>query len=286
MTSAGNQTWTLTTTVPTSATRLDLAFNNGAGTWDNNSGQDWHFDVTGGVAPPSFVMDGVLDGGTTVLTTNAGLFLRAALSGDVLYVAAPDAGEGNDHFIYLAGQAGPGPLQAANWAKAGQVSRWDAFLADENNNDFEGWFDATGTRAAATGGNGGVLEGTINLREEFGGVMPTRVYVALGAFGTNDGGALVPAAQVPPAVVSNGTLEASEWYTLDLSIFAPPPPPPEPCAGDADGSGAVNFDDVSSVLGNFGATGAAPLAGDADHDGGVDFDDVVAVLGNFGSACE
>ncbi|HUJ09093.1 MAG TPA: hypothetical protein VL171_03640 [Verrucomicrobiae bacterium] len=50
MTAVSN-TWVYTAAVPSDATQLDCVFNNGAGTWDNNSGQDWHFAVTNG-APP------------------------------------------------------------------------------------------------------------------------------------------------------------------------------------------------------------------------------------------
>jgi hypothetical protein len=51
MTSVSN-TWVYSTTVAGTATELDCVFNNGAGTWDNNSSQDWKFAVTAG-APPS-----------------------------------------------------------------------------------------------------------------------------------------------------------------------------------------------------------------------------------------
>lgn len=37
--------WQFSVTVPANATQLDCVFNNGAGTWDNNSGADWHFAV-------------------------------------------------------------------------------------------------------------------------------------------------------------------------------------------------------------------------------------------------
>ncbi|HUJ70968.1 MAG TPA: carbohydrate binding domain-containing protein, partial [Verrucomicrobiae bacterium] len=45
MTAVSN-TWVYATTVPGTATQLDCVFNNGAGTWDNNNGQDWKFAVT------------------------------------------------------------------------------------------------------------------------------------------------------------------------------------------------------------------------------------------------
>lgn len=64
-----------------------------------------------------------------------------------------------------------------------------------------------------------------------------------------------------------------------------PPAPPTPCAGDADGSGSIGFDDVTSVLANF-ATSTVPFGpGDANGDGLVNFDDVTTVLGSFGAAC-
>jgi hypothetical protein len=45
--------WVYATTVSGIATQLDCVFNNGAGTWDNNSGQDWKFAVTSGAPPPT-----------------------------------------------------------------------------------------------------------------------------------------------------------------------------------------------------------------------------------------
>ena len=57
------------------------------------------------------------------------------------------------------------------------------------------------------------------------------------------------------------------------------------CLGDADGSGAVNFADVTSVLANLGSTGAPGIAGDADGDGFVNFSDITAVLASLGAAC-
>jgi len=69
---------------------------------------------------------------------------------------------------------------------------------------------------------------------------------------------------------------------LDLCFAAP-----VCCPGDADASGAVNFDDITSVLGNFGSTGTVGQNGngDADCNGSVNFDDVTTVLGNFGTSC-
>jgi Ca2+-binding EF-hand superfamily protein len=65
-----------------------------------------------------------------------------------------------------------------------------------------------------------------------------------------------------------------------LSVAAAPP-----CPGDADGSGAVNFDDLTAVLGSFGTSPRAFGPGDANGDGTVSFDDITTVLGNFGVIC-
>ncbi len=48
---AGSNRWEYTLTIPQNATQLDCVFNNGYGTWDNNSGQDWHFTVTTNTNP-------------------------------------------------------------------------------------------------------------------------------------------------------------------------------------------------------------------------------------------
>lgn len=75
--------------------------------------------------------------------------------------------------------------------------------------------------------------------------------------------------------------EAAVDYINDV-LLAPPF-----CAGDADGSLFVDFDDITSVLANWassypGATGP----GDADGSGFVDFDDITAVLANWGAICD
>ncbi len=48
--SASNR-WEYTVSIPGTATQLDCVFNNGSGTWDNNSSQDWHFAVTANTTP-------------------------------------------------------------------------------------------------------------------------------------------------------------------------------------------------------------------------------------------
>lgn len=62
---------------------------------------------------------------------------------------------------------------------------------------------------------------------------------------------------------------------------------PPACIGDADGSGFVNFDDLTAVLARFGASGESggALDGDADLNGTVNFDDLTTVLAAFGTVC-
>lgn len=65
-------------------------------------------------------------------------------------------------------------------------------------------------------------------------------------------------------------------------------PPPMPCAGDADGNGAVDFADITSVLTNWGnmyVPGSAGAFGDANFDGVVNFADITNTLANFNAAC-
>lgn len=268
---AGEGVWEIAVPVLSSATQLDMVFRNEAGTWDNNNGADWHFPVSGGEPQPtSWQMDGQLDADATLVATNNGLHLFAGMKGDVLYVACEDAGEGNDHFILLAQT--PGALRAAPWGKAGQVADWAAFLADENDNDYEGWFDAAATVQAASGGGSGYLEGTINLREEFG-TLPDRVYLAMAPYPTADGTALLFAYQVPASLNDNGNVEAGEYASFDTVR-----------KGDCTGDWRVTLDDVPcfvDVLLGLDSTPRHVDASDMNDSGtadGLDVQPFVAAL--------
>src|SRR5262249_14509452 len=180
--------WEITIVVASNATQLDLVFNNGSGTWDNNSGQDWHFPVTGAVPLPTWTMDGALDADATLVAANGAMYLRAGVKAGVLYVASPNPSSGNDHFIFLANP--PGALRTAQWAKAGQVAAWQSFIGAESNNNYSAWTDLT-TGTAAQTARGSVLEGTIDLAAEFGGTIPDTIYLAFAPYTTPDGGTLV-----------------------------------------------------------------------------------------------
>ncbi len=186
--------------------------------WDNNNGQNYAYTV-GAIR---FHMDGVLDGIAMLLSSHGDMHLWAYYIADSgrLYVATESAGDGapgfqNDHFIFVS--TAPTTLIPAPWAKNGQVARYDLFLADENDNNWAGWYRADGTyltdttvvRWAASPWTSGVLEGEVRL-EPLLGFRPDTVYLAVGSYETQDGGYLQW--QVPPPVQVNGDIEANEYY--------------------------------------------------------------------------
>jgi autotransporter-associated beta strand protein len=168
-------------------------------------------------APSGFTMDGALDASATLVAEKSGMKLWWAANGSSLYVATPDAGEGSDHFVFIAKT--PGGLVAAPWAKAGQVAQWDAYLADENDNTYSAWFDAQAAGVSATGANGGVLEGVIDLVDEFG-AYPDAVYLAVGLYGNGNGGTLLASHQLPGTLDTDGSIQANEYLRVPLAALA------------------------------------------------------------------
>jgi Starch/carbohydrate-binding module (family 53)/Glycosyl hydrolase family 57 len=345
-----SSSWTYTFTVPASATVIDCVFNNGSGTWDNNSGQDWHIAVqaappangrccisgactittqsacagaftangtcasacppdptgacciggacatttlaacaggavawtSGGACAPNpcpFVIDGQLDGGTVEVARNGTMFLSASLRGDVLYVAAPNTPAGNDRFIYLAPIAGPGALTAANWGKSGQIAGWSALLGAEADNGYIGWQDQTAGVAVASAKNA-VMEGAINLRQEFAlgaGALPANVWLSFAQFPTGNGTALVASLQTP-AGNGNASIEAAEFLQVPLCQFRPG----GCCPADFNGQGGLGVQDIFDFL-------AAWFANDprADFNGanGVGVQDIFDFLAAWFAGC-
>lgn len=165
----------------------------------------------------SFVMDGQLDGGVPALATNGTqkLYARFDAGHAALYVATEDAGEGFDIFILLTDRPSTDARFPPPWAKAGKVAGLGPFLADENDNDFSGWRQVTGSAVAGTGKNGGVLEGVINLEQHFGD-LPSAMYLAVAGYATAEGGDLAPSLQVPVPVWPDGDVEPEEFLRLPL----------------------------------------------------------------------
>ncbi|MBX7247094.1 MAG: hypothetical protein K1X53_16470 [Candidatus Sumerlaeaceae bacterium] len=236
--------WQTTVTLSASATQLDMVFNNNAGTWDNNSGQDWHFTVQAGAPPPAplWTIDGTAESNSYIRANNgSGLKLWAMANGNTFYVAtqASTTSPARDHFIFLTSSTAA--LRSAPWAKGGQTVAWDAFLANESTNNFIGWFDSTGgqtlnsfTTKASVQGTDKVMEGTIDLQQLYApkpnlgaalpsapvkaAAVPAVVYVAAIEYGTNDGDSLVPSTQVPATVDSNTNLNSPEMASLSSTI--------------------------------------------------------------------
>jgi hypothetical protein len=220
-----------------------------------------HVYVGPGNGFAGFQMDGALDTSAKLVSNNptANLNLHALHRNGKLYVATNDAGEGDDVFIFIAKDKNA--LRAAPWAKGGQVAGWDAFLADENDNGYSGWFDVANASLASnsTGANGGVLEGVLDLRSEFGGSIPPGVWIAVGRYATADGGALRPNLQVPPTTDGNLNIDNAEWVWLQL-LFK----------GDLNIDGAVNNLDIAdfvAALTNASPTSEQVYCGDVNNDG-------------------
>lgn len=212
----------------------------------------------------NYPMDGVRDHPAALLGSH-GLDLYARFDGRYLYVATQDAGEGNDHFVFVS--TNPADAVSAPWAKAGQVGRWLAYLADENDGTYRSWFDAAGNsitnpltaRAATYFQNGGRMEGVLDLGAYLPAGFTTTLYVAAAPYGNGDGGVLVTSAQVPDGNGDGNLVGAGEYVRLD--------------PGDTDGDGVGDTADPDADgdglpdawVQAHGVTGGA--SGDDDGDG-------------------
>ena len=180
-----------------------------------------------------YVLDGVLDPDAVLIATNGGIPLYVAYdtTNHALYVATVDAGEGNDHFIFLDDTLDGSTQPIPSWNKNGTVA-WDGpFLADENDNEFASWLNVQASASAATGPNGGVLEGVINLDEQYG-VLPTYIHLSVGLYGTLDASTLISSLQVPASHNQDQNIDSNEFarYTLltgEVLIEVPPFNPQE-----------------------------------------------------------
>jgi len=266
---------------------LNMAFNDGAGLWDNNNGNDWHFEVinTTGVSP--WVMDGYVDRCATLIatSTNGDLHLYAGLRNGFLYVATERSNDlaNRDHFIFVA--AMPGAPAGQPWAKAGTVAQWDAYLAQEESNGWVGWFDlVAGTNRQNVGQSMDLpyLEGQFDLAAEIG-AIPAQIHLAMGAWGTNNGDPLIPTLQILPGN-GDGNIDANEYalvQTLDIQVVPSFDPADfdEDCDVDVD-----DYDEFQACLNGPGNPPADTCTVDADldHDGGdVDLADFAIFQESF-----
>ncbi len=194
-----------------SVSKVDFVIHYNDNTWNNNNGQDFHINISGGTGGnTTFVMDGNLDQNVRKLTSNNGIDLYVGWNGNELYVATqPAPSLGKDVFIFVTDSLGN--MINAPWAKAGKVVAWDAFLANESTNNYTGW---TGNVGNTTKASGTYLEGTINILQQFG-YIPAFLYVAVGNYNTNDGGALLNQA---PMGNGNTDIEANEFAKFDYTL--------------------------------------------------------------------
>lgn len=101
------------------------------------------------------------------------------------------------------------------------------------------------------------------------------------AVGSHRGASAYPAAFRPCASTKMRD-HREPWSPVDLLAMwrAIAGATPRRLAGDVNGDGRVDFEDLNIVLSEFGEKGV--LAGDVDHDGDVDAADLNATLSDFG----
>lgn len=187
--------------------------------WDNNSGKDYKITISGsgGGSDPgiTFNLDGNLDNDAQIAVENGENKLYYKYGNGKLYLATKSAqSHGKDVFIFIAKNQ-PTSTVNAPWAKTGKVGAHDFFLANESTNNWSGWFNSAGnTISTMQQKSGSHLEGVIDLTTDLSMTNPTKVYVAVGIYGTNNNDKL----QIQiPAGNGNDDIEASEFYELSLS---------------------------------------------------------------------
>lgn len=180
-------------------------------TWNNNNGQDFKIDFgTGGGGGGSFVLNGTLDESAVKVATNQNADLFLGWNGSELYVASQSAQtQSNDVFIIVTDSLKA--LKPAMWGKAGQVTGWKLFLGNESTNNWSGWFDHSSNPGQAAGQ---ILEGVINVQNEFG-YIPSKIYIAVGQYQTNDNGTLVK--QIPGGN-GDGNIDPSEFFEFNYLL--------------------------------------------------------------------
>lgn len=193
--------WQCTVTVAGTATNMNVCFNNGDGTWDNNDGANWNFAVNGAavVNVPAFTLDGNFDYPGYLLASNNTMTLYAAVRGTTLYVAtdSPGGSGPNDIFFFVSDELLSSAMTAAPWAKVGDIAvpSTEPYLAGESTDTYVSWYDnntEVSWPCAKSSSTSGAMEGTLNLVTAFG-FMPTNLYLCAAAYVTTNGGSVVAA---------------------------------------------------------------------------------------------
>lgn len=86
---------------------------------------------------------------------------------------------------------------------------------------------------------------------------------------------------------TDSSVQYSGWNIDDVQIKGVlPPMAPSCCLGNANGDSVIDFNDITSVLANWLATGVTPNTnGDANCDTNVDFNDITTILANWLGSC-
>jgi endonuclease/exonuclease/phosphatase family metal-dependent hydrolase len=177
---------------------------------------------------PNFRMDGNSDSEFYTLS-GFGIALQAAVRGTRLYVATRSTSNqagGNDHHILIADTLLETASANAPWAKRGRIAIAESqpFLAAEGTNDYAGWFN-TGNSSLLRKSpeNTGVLEGSIDLVEEFGRI-PEFLYMAAVAYETSDAsqsnsslGRVV--GQAPAANIQDDNISPDEFLRIPIRLI-------------------------------------------------------------------
>ncbi len=186
--------------------------------WDNNGGRDYRIYLGGG-----FIMDGQLDNNAVKIAENGGMSLYFSYQNGMIYLATNAAGDSPDtynwdNFIFVS--LSPSYMLPAPWKKSGECASFDYYLADENDNNYVSWYRrgdtavTSGFSCASASSETGYLEGTMNALTVFG-YIPESLFIAVGAYGTNDGDSLkwqVPGNGNP----LNGNIDSSEYAVVKL----------------------------------------------------------------------
>jgi hypothetical protein len=178
----------------------------------------YEFTLESSLRGSPWVMDGYVDASATLVGTSedGSRHLWAGLRDGLLYVCTERAQADNDHFIFVAELLGD--PRSPPWAKAGTVASWDAYLAQEVDNGWVGWFDVGDEtfRSSVPQSDGlPYLEGQIDIAVELG-VVPDTIYVAMGPYPTAVGSSLIPEMQVIPGN-GDGNIDFDEYVPYAVS---------------------------------------------------------------------
>jgi endonuclease/exonuclease/phosphatase family metal-dependent hydrolase len=222
---ASGDSVTITASLLPAAASLPVGGHQAALRFVNTSNGLGTTSVTASLFVAPFIMDGFADAPGYTLD-NKGISLRVAVRGSRLYVATQSAGRqtnGNDHHILIADSLLGSATTAAPWAKRGSTAlpQGRPFLAAEGSNNYAGWFNAKDpTRLRKSTTSDGVLEGSIDMVEEFGSV-PEFIYLAAVAYQTSNASSADPSlgrvvSQVPAAVTADDNITPDEFLRIPV----------------------------------------------------------------------